>query len=106
MRKRKRRKIFREGKHICLWRRRKTEKEKEGNIWRRKIYFFAEEKKSQKGKGGKYLEKENCNLCGGEQKRRRKRSKMFGEGEFFLGEKEIQRGKRSKIFGEGKNICC
>ena len=33
------------------------EKEKEENIWRRKI-LFAEEKKIRKGKEGKYLEKE------------------------------------------------
>ena len=42
--------------------RRKTEKEKEENIWRRKRrkiyregkYFFADEKKSGEGNGGKY----------------------------------------------------
>ena len=33
------------------------EKEKEENIWRRKI-LFAEEKKIKEGKEGKYLEKE------------------------------------------------
>ena len=33
------------------------EKEKEENIWRRKI-LFAEEKKIKEGKQGKYLEKE------------------------------------------------
>ena len=41
--------------------RRKTEKEKEGmSIWR--SIFFVEEKKSRKGKGGKYLEKEHIFL--------------------------------------------
>ena len=51
----------------------KTEKEKEENIWRRKV-FFSEEKKIGDGKGGNYLEKENIFLW-----RRRKRSKIFGE---------------------------
>ena len=47
------------------------EKEREGIIWRSKIYvFFPEEKKSVKGKGGKYLEKENISLW-----RRRKMEK-------------------------------
>ena len=43
--------------NIFLRRRRKTEKEEEENIW---IWvFFLGEKKNCKGKGGKYLEKEN-----------------------------------------------
>ena len=45
-----RRKIY------LLLRRRKTEKEKEGYILRREIYFLQ---KNGAGKGGKYLEKEN-----------------------------------------------
>ena len=53
-RKRKRRKIYSEGENICLWRRRKTEKEKEENIWTIKI-IFAEEKENGEGKGGKYI---------------------------------------------------
>ena len=46
----------REGKYF-LSRRRKTEKEKEENIWRRN--FFVEERKTGVGKGRKYLEKRN-----------------------------------------------
>ena len=30
--------------------------------------YFAEDKKSGKGKGGKYLEKEKNIICGGEEK--------------------------------------
>ena len=56
-RRRKRRKIFREGEYLFFWRKRKPEKEKEENIWRRK--FFVEERKDGVGKGGKYLEKRN-----------------------------------------------
>ena len=36
-------------------------REKEGNIWRIKI-FFAEEKKNIEGKEGQYFEKENICL--------------------------------------------
>ena len=39
---RKKRKIFGE-ENISLRRRRKTEKEKEKNIWRRKVFFGGEE---------------------------------------------------------------
>ena len=35
------------------------EKEKEENIWRRKIDSFVEEKKNGEGKGRKCVEKEN-----------------------------------------------
>ena len=51
---RKRRKIFVSFFTIEI----KKEKEKEGTICKRKPYFFAEEKKNEKGKGGKYLEKD------------------------------------------------
>ena len=55
--------------HLNIWkrkiyllrRRKKTEKEKKNysqNIWRRNI-FLSKEKRSRKGKGRKYLEKEN-----------------------------------------------
>ena len=48
----------------------KGKREKEENIWRRKIsfckgegkYFFVQENKNRDGKGGKYLEKENIFL--------------------------------------------
>ena len=63
-------------------RQRKRKREKEKNIWRRKGSFLRrrrqtekEEKENnrkkiflgeEKGKGGKYLEKENIFFCGGE----------------------------------------
>ena len=40
-RRRKRRKIFRKGEYLFFWRRIKTEKEKEENIWRRSLQKFA-----------------------------------------------------------------
>ena len=46
------------------------------NIWRKKIYFFVEEKKSGEGKGGKYLEIENVTMAG----------QTTNKGENFLGE--------------------
>ena len=50
------------------------------NIWRRKIFWG-----------------------GGEEKRKEKRRKIFGEGKYiFWGGKEKLRRKRGKIFGEGK----
>ena len=36
------------------------------NIWRRKLFFFAEEKKNGEGNGGKYLEKVSIFFCRGE----------------------------------------
>ena len=42
-RRRKRRKIFGEGEYLFFWRRIKTEKEKEENIWRRQIFFYGGE---------------------------------------------------------------
>ena len=50
-----------EKENVFLRRRRKTEKEKEANIWKTTI-FFAEEKQNEERKGGKYLEKENIVL--------------------------------------------
>ena len=63
-----RRKIY------LLLRRRKTEKEKEGYILRREIYFLQ---KNGEGKGGKYLEEGNIFFA---EKRSRKRRQIFGEG--------------------------
>ena len=42
-----------------------------------------------------YLEKENIFFCGGEEKRRRKRKTIFGEGKYFFfeGEKKSGDGK-------------
>ena len=62
-----------EKENVIFVEEKKTEKEIEENIWRRKIYFFAE----KKGKGGEYLEKENI-LFAGEKKNRE------GEGENIL----------------------
>ena len=65
-------------------------KETEENIWRRR--------KNGEGKGGKYL-------VSGEEKRRRKRRKILGEGKYFVSGRE---GKgdiykdiwRGRIFGQ------
>ena len=52
-----------------------------------------------------YLEKVNIRLCGGEEKGRRKRRKIFGEVKYLvLGGEEERRRKRRKIFGEGKLV--
>ena len=47
-------------KDFCVEKLKKGKREKEENIWRRKISFCKGE-----GKGGKYLEKENI-FCVGE----------------------------------------
>ena len=84
-------------KKISFWQRaRKTEKEKYENIGRRKNIFFQEKKNSER-KGGKYLEKEKC-FFSGEEKRRRKRMKIFGEGKTFF-----RRRKRGKCHYSGTN---
>ena len=55
--------------------------------------------KNGEGKGEKFLEKENIWLLGGEEERRRKKSKIFGEGKYLVhGEEEERRRKRRKIF--------
>ena len=56
-------------RRIFLWRRRKTEKDKEENICKRKINFF----------------------CGGEEKRRRK---TLGEGKYLFVEDREGKGKK------------
>ena len=55
--KRKMRNIFGEGKYIIFGRRRKTEKEKKENIWRRKIYYLWR-RKTEKEKEENIKEKE------------------------------------------------
>ena len=50
-----------------LRRRRKMEKEKEENIWRREMFIWGGEENGL-GNGGKYLERENIFFCGGEEK--------------------------------------
>ena len=49
----RKRKIFGE-RNFFLWRRRRIKKELEDIIWRRRIYFWGEDKKK-----GDYMEKEN-----------------------------------------------
>ena len=64
-----------------MQRKRKARKEKEENIWRRKIVLCAEENKNGEGKGAKCLEKEN----------------------FFFEKKKYIEGKGGKYF-EGEKI--
>ena len=64
--------VFGEGKYGFSRRRIKTEKEKEENIWRRKISFFAEEREKEEN-----IWRRKTSFCGGEEKRRRKRRKIF-----------------------------
>ena len=60
------------------------EKEKGENIWRRKV-FFAEMMTNGKGKGGKYLEKDNVLFA--EKQRIKKKNKTIREGNYFCGGK-------------------
>ena len=62
-----------EGKYIFLWWRRKPDKEREENIWRRKIYFFWRRRKAEKEKERKYLEEENI-----------WRRKIFDDGKYIF----------------------
>ena len=55
--------------------RRKTEKEKVENNWRRKIYSLLRRKKNEEGKEGKYV------FCG----RERKEGKYFEKKNIFCG---------------------
>ena len=78
----KRRKIY------FLRRRQNTEKEKEDYIWRRKLYFFAEERKNEEGKRGKYLEKKIAywrRRRRNRRRRRRRRRKIPGIGRYPMG---------------------
>ena len=101
---RKRRSIFGEGKvGKCLefeniWS--AEEQEKEGNIWRRKMFgvgkYFVPRGKV---KGGKYLKKEDIWKKGNIW--RRQRREIFGEGKF-----SVLRGERGDgKFMERDNIC-
>ena len=56
--------IFEEGRYIFS---EEKLKENEECIWTRKICFFAEENVNTRGKGRKYLEKENMFFCEGEE---------------------------------------
>ena len=46
------------GNKVFLWRRIKTEKEKEENIWRRQIYFLRRRRKSEKEKEENILKRQ------------------------------------------------
>ena len=61
---------------------------KGGKYQEKENIFFAEETKHGEGKGGLYLEKETIFFCRGEEKRRRKKRKIFGEENCLLAEKE------------------
>ena len=99
------------GKGKKLWERSTTEAEKEENIWRREI-FFTEEEKNGDRRGGKYLDKESIVLLKenilrviffrGEEKRKRKRGEVFGEGT-FLGERNFWEEKENEKSTWGRN---
>ena len=63
--------------------RRKAEKEKEDNIWRRKIFFCGEEKNGD-GKVGKYLAKERIHFLG----KKKKKENIWRKEVFLCGEEE------------------
>ena len=76
------------GLHDILIMRGRMQKEKEENIWRRKIIFLAEAEKNGEGKGG-------------EEKQRRKKRNIFGDGKFsFFEEIENGEGKGGKYLAE------
>ena len=58
-------------------------------------YFFWKERRNWEEKGGKYLENEDIFLA---------EEKKNGEGKYIsFGGKEKQKRKKRKIFGEGQN---
>ena len=71
------------------------------NIWR-KIYLLLG-KKNGKGKVGKYEEKENIFICGGEEKWRSKKKKNFVEEKHFNAE-EKKNGNGGKYGGAHLSI--
>ena len=81
---------------LFLWRRGKSEKEKEENSWRRRISFSRRRIKHRRKRRnilgeGKHL------FCGVEDKRRRKRRNIFGERRYlFVEEKKNGEGKKRK----------
>ena len=102
-RKRKKRKIFGEGKGEDIRREKSIffveENEKEGNIWSRKLLILRRRRKmeKEKGKGGKYLENENIWFM--EEKKKEKEN----EETIFLARRRITEGKRRKnIITKGK----
>ena len=110
--KRKRRKIFEEGKKVFA--KEKINGERRRKILGRRILLFVGEKKNEEGKGGKYLEKEKEENIWSRNRRKifrernfsRKRKKEEGKGGkylekqnfFFFGGEEKRRRKRTKIF--------
>ena len=75
---------------------RKTEKEKEENIWRRKKSFVGE-KKIKEGKGEKYLEKEKNFFFRRRITEKEKEDNVWRRKIFFCEKKE-----KEEIFGKGK----
>ena len=73
--KRKGKKVFGKGKLFVE--KRKTVMEEGENFGHESLLW-------RKGKGGKYLEKENIFFCGAEEKRRKKRRKIFGDFAFCI----------------------
>ena len=85
---------------IFLQRKRKTEKEKEGNICRSEKYFCR-----GKERRNIFGERKKKHFFGGEGKRRRKGRKIFGEGKnvFLCGGEEELRKKILNFAEEKKN---
>ena len=67
-------------------------------MYGRKIPFFAEDMKNRKGKGGKYLEKENT--CPSEERKQRK--KIFGQKKKRRTGKDKEEDKIEKDSAEGQ----
>ena len=68
------------------------EKENEENMWRWEI-FFAEKKKKEEGKE-EIIWRKKISICGGKEKHRRKRRKIFGEGKIVAGQVDGRMGRR------------
>ena len=69
-----------------------TEREKQENIWRRKIYIFMEDKKPRRKR--EKLEKKSINFCGGEKTEKVKGKKL--ERKIFISEKENENGEEKE----------
>ena len=83
----KMRKIYEEGKYLVHGGDR-TEREREENIWTRKIFGPRTEKERTRKilRGGKYL------VRGGDEEWRRKRRKLFGRGKLIVTSTDLPTG--------------
>ena len=61
--------------------------EKEGNIPRRELFSLRGKRKTEKGMG-ENIWRRIILFCGGEEKWRRKRRKIFGGGKYLFGEEK------------------